>query len=155
MIGTKDFHVNLFDQAQETPRKAPSEEELAALAHFRYALRRFLAFSEQVSANHGVTMQWYQALLVVRTYPGAKHISVGELAEQLMIRDHSAAELVSRLAQAKLVRRKTDPRDRRRSLVVITRAGERRLSELAAAHLRKLRESRGVVASFFLAAAGS
>jgi DNA-binding MarR family transcriptional regulator len=80
---------------------------------------------------------------------------VGELAEQLMIRDHSAAELVSRLAQAKLVRRKTDPRDRRRSLVVITRAGERRLSELAAAHLRKLRESRGVVASFFLAAAGS
>ncbi|WP_292532004.1 MarR family transcriptional regulator [Methylocystis sp.] len=146
--------MNLCDQAQETPRKAPSEEELAALAHFRYALRRFLAFSEQVSANHGVTMQWYQALLVVRTYPGAKHISVGELAEQLMIRDHSAAELVSRLAQAKLVRRKTDPRDRRRSLVVITRAGERRLSELAAAHLRKLRESRGVVASFFLTAAG-
>lgn len=141
--------MNHFDQPLEPPHKAPSEEDLAALAQFRYALRRFLAFSEQVSAEHGVTMQWYQALLVVRTYRGAKHISVGELAEQLMIRDHSAAELVSRLAQAKLVRRKTDPRDRRRSLVVITRVGERRLLELAALHLNKLRESRGAFANLF------
>lgn len=155
MFRTKDCHLSLCDQAQETPRKAPSEEDLAALAHFRHALRKFLAFSEQACANQGVTMQWYQALLVVRTYRDAKHISVGELAEQLMIRDHSAAELVSRLAQAKLVRRKTDPTDRRRSLVVITRAGDRRLSELAAAHLKKLRESRGVFAGFFRAAAES
>ncbi|WP_424375380.1 MarR family winged helix-turn-helix transcriptional regulator [Methylocystis silviterrae] len=102
-----------------------------------------------------MTIQWYQALLVVRTYRGAKYISVGELAEQLMIRDHSAAELVSRLAQAKLVRRKTDPSDRRRSLVVITRAGDRRLSELAAVHLRKLRDTRGVIMNFFRAAAES
>jgi len=141
--------LNVMDPAPETSRRAPSEEELAALAQFRYALRKFLAFSEQASADHGVTMQWYQALLVVRTHRGAKHISVGELAEQLMIRDHSAAELVSRLAQAKLVRRKTDPRDRRRSLVIITRAGDRRLSELAAVHLKKLRESRGVFANLF------
>ena len=141
--------MNLFEQPQGMLRKGPSEDDLAALAHFRYALRRFLAFSERVAADHGVTVQWYQALLVVRTYRGAKHISVGELAEQLMIRDHSAAELVSRLAQAKLVRRKTDPKDRRRSLVVITRAGERRLAELAAVHLKKLRETKGVFFHFF------
>jgi len=154
-IRTRDFHVNQFEPSPEAARKPPSEEDLAALAHFRYALRRFLAFSEQVSADHGVTMQWYQALLVVRTYQGAKHISVGELAEQLMIRDHSAAELVSRLAQAKLVKRKTDPNDRRRSLVVITRAGERRLFELAAVHLKKLRESKGVFANLFRTGAES
>jgi DNA-binding MarR family transcriptional regulator len=147
--------LNLYNQPQGIPRKAPSEEDLAALAHFRYALRRFLASSEQVAADHGVTVQWYQALLVVRTYRGAKHISVGELAEQLMIRDHSAAELVSRLAQAKLVKRKIDPRDRRRSLVVITRAGDRRLSELASLHLKKLRETRGVFINFIRAAADS
>ncbi|MGD9656165.1 MAG: MarR family winged helix-turn-helix transcriptional regulator [Methylocystis sp.] len=152
-IRTKDFCVNMFDPAPEAARKAPSEDDLAALANFRFALRKFLAFSEQVSADHGVTMQWYQALLVVHTYQGAKHISVGELAEQLMIRDHSAAELVSRLAQAKLVKRKTDPNDRRRSLVIITRAGERRLFELAAVHLKKLRESKGVFANLFRMAA--
>ena len=70
-----------------------------------------------------------------------------------MIRDHSAAELVSRLAQAKLVRRKTDPTDRRRSLVVMTGAGDRRLSELAAVHLKKLRETKGVFFNFFRTAA--
>lgn len=145
--------MNVLDSAPEAARKAPSDEDLAALANFRYALRRFLAFSEQVSADHGVTMQWYQALLVVHTFQGGKHISVGELAEQLMIRDHSAAELVSRLSEAKLVKRKTDPNDRRRSLVVITRAGERRLFELAAVHLKKLRESKGVFANLFRTAA--
>lgn len=154
-IRTRDFRLSHFDPPSESPRNAPSEDDLAALANFRFALRRFLAFSEQVSADHGVTMQWYQALLVVRTHQGATHISVGELAEQLMIRDHSAAELVTRLVEAKLVRRKTDPNDRRRSLVVITRVGERRLSELAAAHLKKLRESRGAFANLFRNAAES
>ena len=144
--------MNLCEPAQGPPRKAPSDEELVALAHFRSTLRKFLAFSEQAAADHGVTLQWYQALLVIRTYPNGGHISVGELAEQLMIRDHSAAELVSRLVQAKLVRRKTDPADRRRSLVIMTAAGERRLSELAAVHLKKLRESKGVFFNFFRAA---
>jgi DNA-binding MarR family transcriptional regulator len=147
--------LNLCEQTQGTARKSPSEDDLVALAQFRSDLRRFLAFSEQVAADHGVTVHWYQALLVVRTFRGAKHISVGELADQLMIRDHSAAELVSRLAQAKLVRRKIDPTDRRRSLVVITRAGDRRLSELAAVHLKKLRDTRGALLNFFRTATGS
>lgn len=144
--------MNLCESPQGAPRKAPSEEELAALAHVRSTLRKFLAFSEQAAADHGVTLQWYQALLVIRTYQSGDHISVGELAEQLMIRDHSAAELVSRLVQAKLVRRKTDPTDRRRSLIIMTAAGDRRLSELAAVHLKKLRETRGVFLSLFHAA---
>ena len=101
--------------------KEPTQEELAALAQFRFALRRFLAFSEQAAADIGLTMQWYQALLVIKTFRAGDHISVGELAEQLMIRDHSAAELVSRLVHAKLVKRKTDPSDRRRSLVIMRR----------------------------------
>ena len=61
----------------------PTDEELSALANFRLALRKFLAFSEQAAADLGLTMQWYQALLVIKTYRGGDHISVGELAEQL------------------------------------------------------------------------
>lgn len=144
--------MNLCEHPQGALRNAPSEEELAALAHFRFALRKFLAFSEQAAAEHGVTMQWYQALLIVRTFRKDGHISVGELAEQLMIRDHSAAELVSRLVQAKLVRRKTDPTDRRRSLIIITAAGNRRLSELAAAHLKQMRETKSGFLTLFRAA---
>ncbi len=36
-------------------------------------------------------------LLVIKTFRADNHISVGEPAEQLVIRDHRAAELVSRL----------------------------------------------------------
>lgn len=127
----------------------PSGRQLEALASFRYALRKFLAFSEAAAAEVGLTMQWYQALLVVKTYRGGDHISVGELAEQLMIRDHSAAELVSRLVQAKLVRRRTDPDDRRRSLIVMTPLGSRRLDQLAVVHLQALRENKGVFLNLF------
>lgn len=117
-----------------------TDGELAALAEFRAALRKFLAFSEQAAAAEGATSQWYQALLVIKTFDSDAPITVGELADQLMIRDHSAAELVSRLVGAKLVRRKSDPADRRRSHLLITPPGERVLSALAAVHLDRLRE---------------
>ena len=124
-------------------------DEFAALARFRSTLRQFLAFSEQAAAGNGMTMQWYQALLVIKTNGGEAPISVGELAEQLLIKDHSAAELVSRLVDAKLVRRKTDTQDRRRSLILITPLGERRLTKLAAAHLSRLRDDRGAFLGLF------
>lgn len=141
--------VSERESKAEDASSAPSREELEALANFRRALRKFLAFSESAAADLGLTMQWYQALLVIKTYDGGNHISVGELADQLMIRDHSAAELVSRLVQAKLVRRKTDTLDRRRSLIVMTAAGSRRLDLLAAVHLRKLRENKEAFLKLF------
>ncbi|HXY57671.1 MAG TPA: helix-turn-helix domain-containing protein [Methylocystis sp.] len=128
----------------------PTEAELAALAHFRLVLRRFLAFSERAAADAGLTMQWYQALLVIKTSGAKGPISVGELADQLMIRDHSAAELVSRLVDAKLVRRKVDPSDRRRSLILITQSGERNLSKLAAVHLARLRANKDAFLNLFV-----
>jgi len=85
-------------------------------------------------------MQWYQALLVIKTFNSDAPITVGELAEQLRIRHHSAVGLVSRLSAAKLVRRQQDAGDRRRSLLLMTAAGERCLADLAAAHLERLRE---------------
>jgi DNA-binding MarR family transcriptional regulator len=66
-----------------------------------------------------------------------------------MIGDHSAAEPVSRLAQTKLVKRKTDPSDRRRSLVVTTLAGDRSLAKLAIVHLARLRENKNAFLNLF------
>jgi len=134
--------------------RTPTDEELAALARFRAALRIFLVFSEQAAAELGLTMQWYQALLVVKTFRAGEHISVGELAEQLLIRDHSAAELVSRLVQAKLVKRRIDPSDRRRSLVIMTPSGDRRLAQLAAVHLERLRDNKDAFLNLFNSADG-
>ncbi len=144
-----NISTSVTDNASGASERQPTDDELSALARFRFALRRFLAFSEQAAADLGLTMQWYQALLVIKTFRADDHISVGELAEQLMIRDHSAAELVSRLVQAKLVRRKTDPSDRRRSLVIMTPAGDRHLAQLAAVHLERLRENKDAFLNLF------
>lgn len=151
-IAVGDFVTNspsTHHEAASAKENQPTDEELLALANFRSALRRFLAFSEQAAADLGLTMQWYQALLVIKTFRSGDHISVGELAEQLMIRDHSAAELVSRLAHAKLVRRKTDPTDRRRSLVIMTPSGDRHLAHLASVHLERLRENKEAFLDLF------
>jgi DNA-binding MarR family transcriptional regulator len=147
--GVVTISTSAINEGAESLGKEPTQEELAALARFRFALRRFLAFSEQAAADLGLTMQWYQALLVIKTFRSGDHISVGELAEQLMIRDHSAAELVSRLVQAKLVKRKTDPSDRRRSLVIMTPSGDRRLAQLATVHLERLRENKDAFLNLF------
>ena len=121
---------------------SPSPEEYAALARFRQTLRQFMAFSERAAADMGMTTQWYQALLVIKTRGAERPVSVGDLAEELLIKDHSAAELVSRLAEAKLVRRRVDPSDRRRSLLLMTPLADRCLAKLAAVHLARLREDR-------------
>ena len=130
----------IFSQKSAAMRKAtpkkysgmPAEAELQALAGFRAALRQFLSFSEQAAAKCGATMQWYQAMLVISDFESPHpQISIGELAEQLIIRDHSATELANRLLAAGFVRRKEDPNDGRRSLLLLTAKGEKCLAELA------------------------
>jgi DNA-binding MarR family transcriptional regulator len=127
----------------------PTPEEFAALARFRLTLRQFMAFSEHAAADLGMTMQWYQALLVIKTRGAERPVTVGELADQLLIKDHSAAELVSRLAEAKLVRRRIDPTDRRRSLLQMTPLADRCLGTLAAVHLARLRQDRETFLKLF------
>src|SRR3546814_4144671 len=72
--------------------KTPAEladADYAALADFRHALRRFQAFSEAQAAEQGLTPQQHQALLAIRgAAPGTP--SVGDIAERLMLKPHSA-----------------------------------------------------------------
>lgn len=119
-----------------------SNTDLKSLADFRRSLRRFLAFSEDACALHGMTMQWYQALLAIKAYDKAHQISIGQLAEELMIKNHSAAELVTRLENAGLVIRRPDDEDKRRSFIIITNVGNRKISKLAAIHLNRLRSEK-------------
>jgi len=67
---------------------------------------------------------------------------VGEIAERLLIRPHTAAELVNRLERLDLVRREPDPEDGRRVEVVLTAKAERILESLSASHLEELRAMR-------------
>jgi DNA-binding MarR family transcriptional regulator len=65
-------------------------------------------------------------------------VTIGELAERLRIRHHSAVELVDRLGEAGLVSRDQDKDDHRRVLLGLTEHAEDRLAELWAAHLDEL-----------------
>jgi len=125
----------------------PDESDYHALAEFRSLLRRFLAFSDAAAAAAGLTAQRYQALLAIKVHAGGD-ISVGALAEELLIKPHSAAELVNRLEAAGLVRRCSDTSDRRRVLLTLTEAGSSRLSQLARAQLDELEAQRAALMSF-------
>jgi DNA-binding MarR family transcriptional regulator len=114
------------------------EVDYPALARFRYELRRFLAFSEHAARKEKLTPQQHQALLAIKGFSRAKPVTLGEVARLLLVRQHTAVELVNRMAKAGLVVRRVDGSDRRRILVGLTAEGERRLRKLSKAHLDEL-----------------
>jgi DNA-binding MarR family transcriptional regulator len=115
-----------------------TKAEYELLAAFRYALRQFLHFSETAAAAVGLTPQQHQALLAIMGFPGRAHVTIGELADRLQIRHHSAVGLVDRLAGLGLVRRKPARTDRRQVYVQLTPHGTEILEQLTAAHCDEL-----------------
>jgi DNA-binding MarR family transcriptional regulator len=109
------------------------------LAALRGSLRRFQRFSQEAARAAGLTPQQHQALLAIKGSPGRDYLSVGELAESLQLRHHSAVGLADRLARRRLVRRTASTADRRRVELRLTREGEACIEQLSAAHLLELR----------------
>ena len=120
-------------------RKPLSKSQYETLAAFRFALRRFLRFSEDAAASAGITPRQHQALLAIKGFPGRDHVSVSELAERLQIKHHSAVGLLDRLVAEKLVSRTASPEDRRRVHIRLTARGEKILGDLVAEHREQLR----------------
>jgi DNA-binding MarR family transcriptional regulator len=109
------------------------------LAEFRHVLARFLAFSATAATAAGLSPRQHQALLAIKGAPDGTPMTVGDLAERLVIRHHSAVELVDRMVSSGYLRRRADPIDRRRAIIVLTASAERALAELSAAHRAELR----------------
>jgi DNA-binding MarR family transcriptional regulator len=133
----------------ETTRKRskPILADYRALAEFRYALRRFLEFSQGAARGVGLTPQQHQALLAIMGFAAGKAMSVGALAERLLLKHHSAVELADRLVELDLVRRLPDAKDRRKVLLSLTSKAKRLLTSLSSAHLEELRRIRPAFAS--------
>ncbi|HEX7135458.1 MAG TPA: MarR family transcriptional regulator [Iamia sp.] len=121
------------------------DDDYRALAAFRTELRRFLAFSEQAARAAGLTPQQHQMLLAVRGHAGPGPAAVSDVAEALLLRRHSATELVNRAAEAGLVERTADADDARRTLVVLTARGAAVLAGLSELHQGELARLRAVV----------
>jgi DNA-binding MarR family transcriptional regulator len=112
--------------------------DYSALAEFRFRLRKFLAFSEAQARRAGLTPQQHQLLLAVRA--SAQPMTIGALAERLILRHHSTVELIDRLAEKALVRRVAG-RDRRQARIELTPAGTEVLRRLSIAHGDELRRA--------------
>lgn len=115
-----------------------TDEQYERLLGLRTGLRRFLAWSEAQARAEGITPAQHQLLLAVRGHPGDEPPTVGEVAEYLLLRPHSAGELVDRAAAAGLVERVADDDDARVVRVGLSDEGARRLAALAAAHHEEL-----------------
>ncbi len=117
------------------PEEPPfTDADYRALAAFRAGLRRFLRFSEDAARAAGLSPKQHQLLVAIRGHAGPQPPTIGELAEALQIRHHSAVGLVDRMEHGGYVERIGSTVDNRRVHVLITPAGEQVLRSLTAAH---------------------
>jgi DNA-binding MarR family transcriptional regulator len=127
-------------------RGKPQTADYRVLANFRYALRQFLEFSGSAAKSVGLTPQQHQAMLAIIGAPDGKAVTVGYLAERLLLKHHSTVELVDRLVEIDLLTRQPDAADRRKVLLSLTPKAKRLLTKLSAAHIEELRRIRPVFA---------
>src|SRR4051812_32618871 len=104
--------VQLKRKTRRSPPRVAAAAEVAgemrhvdyeALAQFRFQIRSFLAFSEAAARRKGLTPQQHQALLCIKGFVRPGPATVSDIARFLLVRHHSAVELMNRLAKLELV----------------------------------------------------
>ena len=122
-------------------RRPPMElqsQDYQILSTFRRELRRFLATSEQLAQSCGIPPQQHQAILAIKGRP-EQSLSIGGLAEALLIKPNTAVELVDRLVESGWVVRSPGAKDRRTMVLALTPKADAVLATLSEAHLQELR----------------
>lgn len=114
--------------------------DYASLAELRYQIRRFLHFSEHAARSAGLEPRQHQLMLALKGLPKGVRPRIGELAERLQVRHHSAVELADRLTAGGYVRRTRNGNDKREVLLSLTPKGERVLQDLSLHHKEELRQ---------------
>jgi len=114
------------------------QRDFARLLQLRTGLRRFLRWSEQQAKAAGLTPAKHQLLLAIRGHPNPSGPTVGEIAEHLILRHHSAVGLIDRAVADGLVKRNRDADSKSVVRITLTRTGRAKLDELSEAHLEEL-----------------
>lgn len=115
-----------------------AKADFVGLAEFRYQLRRFLRFSEELTQAQGITPLQYQLMLQLKGFPDRDWASVTELAERLQSKHHGVVALISRCEALGLVRRQASASDLRQVEVRLTPQGDSRIEALARLHRDEL-----------------
>jgi DNA-binding MarR family transcriptional regulator len=117
---------------------ALDDADYRRLLELRSGLRRFLHWSEEQARAAGLTPAQHQLLLAVRGHADPRGPTVGDVAEHLLLRHHSAVGLIDRAAGADLVVRGQDPDNPSAVRLRLTALGARKLEELSELHLEEL-----------------
>ena len=126
----------------QTPRV-----DYETLADLRYHIRRFLRVREEAARAAGIEPQQYLVLLQIKGLALRRPATIGALTERLQIRHHATVQLVDRLAQRGMVRRRRAEVDRRGVVVQLSARGEVTLRKLALLSLAELRTAGPALAS--------
>ena len=97
-----------------------------------------MRWSEQQAEAAGLTPAQHQLLLAIRGHADPRGPTVGEVADYLLLRHHSAVGLVDRADERRSRDRVRDPEDHRVVRLQLTPKGHKRLETLSALHLEEL-----------------
>ena len=114
------------------------DDDYWRLLEFRTAIRKFLKYSQRQAAEHELTPTQHQLLLAIRGDRSAAGPTISEVAACLLIKHHSAVELVNRAETAGLVVRRPDRHDQRVVRLALTRSGAAKLERISRANLTEI-----------------
>ena len=123
-----------------TTETSPAIEAFVRLVRGSVAVTRRL--SAQLSADHDLSLNTYEALLTLARAPDSRMRRV-DLANSLWLTAGGVTRLLDGLERDGFVAREECSSDRRVSYAVLTRAGRNKLREASKSHTRQIRELLG------------
>jgi DNA-binding MarR family transcriptional regulator len=123
-----------------TPKTSTAIEAFVRLVRANVAVTRQL--SAQLSADHGVSLSAYEALLLLARAPDSRLRRV-DLASSLLLTAGGVTRLLDGLEREGFVAREQCSNDRRVTYAVLTKAGRDKLREASKSHTRQIRELLG------------
>jgi DNA-binding MarR family transcriptional regulator len=123
-----------------TPATSTAIEAFVRLVRAHVAVTRHL--SAQLSADHGLNLNAYEALLHLARAPDRRMRRV-DLANGLLLTAGGVTRLLDGLERDGLVAREECASDRRVSYAVLTEAGRAKLREASKSHTRQIGELLG------------
>ena len=129
-----------------TPPSATTSETSVAIEAFARLVRASAAvtrkLSAQLSADHGLSINAYEALLLLVRAPDSRMRRV-DLANSLLLTAGGVTRLLDGLERDGFVAREVCDSDRRVSYAALTDAGRDKLREASKSHTRQIRELMG------------
>ena len=124
-------------------RNSLKKEEFKTLSDFRYQLRSFVRFSEDITDRFGVTNLQYQLLLHIKGYKDREWATIGELAERLQTHHNGVVSLASRCEKLGFIYRQRGTADKREVQLYLTPEGNNLVTKIAGLHRDELLSLQG------------